>query len=428
MDSSQSSKMSTKTLQKLGWKLLFLQLHFETSFVHDLAAGETLNNYDFNDEKTEKLFGFNVPEKFFFPEEQERNRKKLREVCQRQTPVLRDVYLPSGGSPTTLSTVHQCNISGSSKRKETSVGNFTETAIRPNYGQGQGTCTETTAGAGWSSMGTGTMTEFEGVSYASCGTSCDDLGISPVAPGGGGEGKQARVPKGLFRNCREVMDLLQDEEETNSLVELKEEEEEMPTKVKQAENRKPNQEPPLIEEFTLDRAMQLPSLRETQDTEADDLFERTFFAGRAAPPLSVSPRGEDAKMKENEILKKKMEEVKARVHGSKKSHSSFSSQMKTRGAEQTKTESSEKEEEFENDEELKKTLEEVKRIAEESKREHETLFSKIRTMRGGRLEPQDRSFLLMGGEEKSDKEEDKVDEKEKTEKGKSGKMLIEELD
>ena len=56
--------MSTKTLQKLGWKLLFLQLHFERSFVHDLAAGETLNNYDFNDEKTEKLFGFNVPEKF----------------------------------------------------------------------------------------------------------------------------------------------------------------------------------------------------------------------------------------------------------------------------------------------------------------------------------------------------------------------------
>ena len=202
----------------------------------------------------------------------------------------------------------------------------------------------------------------------------------------------------------------------------------MPTKMKQAETRKPKQEPPLIEEFTLDRAMQLPSLRETQDTEADDLFERTFFAGRAAPPLSVSPRGEDTKMKENEILKKKMEEVKARVHGSKKAHSSFSSQMKTRGAEQTKTESSEKEEEFENDEELKKTLEEVKRIAEESKREHETLFSKIRTMRGGRLEPQDRSFLLMGGEEKSDKEEDKVDEKEKTEKGKSGKMLIEELD
>ena len=56
-----------------------------------------INNYDFNDEKTEKLFGFNVPEKFFFPEEQERNRKKLREVCERQTPVLRDVYLPSGG-------------------------------------------------------------------------------------------------------------------------------------------------------------------------------------------------------------------------------------------------------------------------------------------------------------------------------------------
>ena len=67
-----------------------------SAITEDLAAGETLNNYDFNDEKTEKLFGFNVPEKFFFPEEQERNRKKLREVCERQTPVLRDVYLPSG--------------------------------------------------------------------------------------------------------------------------------------------------------------------------------------------------------------------------------------------------------------------------------------------------------------------------------------------
>ena len=265
----------------------------------------------------------------------------------------------------------------------------------------------------------------EGVSYASCGTSCDDLGIPPVEPGG--EGRQARIPKGLFRNCREVMDLLQDEEETNSLVELKEEEEEMPSKV---ENGKQRQELPLIEEFTLDRAMQLPSLRDTQDTEADDLFEKTFLAGRAASrpdaPLGIPTRDEDAKMKENEILKKKMEEVKARVQGSKKAHSSFSSQIKTPGAKQMKTESSEKEEEFENDEELKKTLEEVKRIAEESKREHETLFSKIRTMRGGRLEPQDRSFLLMGREEKNDKEEEKA--KENTQKGKSGKMLIEELD
>ena len=270
------------------------------------------------------------------------------------------------------------------------------------------------------------MTEFEGVTYASCGTSCDDLVRPPVDRG---EGKQARIPKGLFRNCREVMDLLQDEEETNSLVELKEEEEEMPLK-----GRKAKEEPPLIEEFTLDRAMQLPSLRETQDPDADDLFEKTFFARPAESPpkrvedapLSVSSRDEDAKTKENEILKKKMEEVKARVHGSKKAHSSFSAQIKTQGAQKTGTVSSEKEEEFENDEELKKTLEEVKRIAEESKREHETLFSKIRTMRGGKLEPQDRSFLLMGGEEKNDKEEE--EEEEKNEKGKPGKMLIEELD
>ena len=63
----------------------------------DFLPGETLNNYDFDDEKTEKLFGYNVPEKFFFREEQERNRRKLREVCNRQTPVLRDVYLPSSG-------------------------------------------------------------------------------------------------------------------------------------------------------------------------------------------------------------------------------------------------------------------------------------------------------------------------------------------
>ena len=133
-------------------------------------------------------------------------------------------------------------------------------------------------------------------------------------------------------------------------------------------------------------------------------------------------------MKENEILKKKMAEVKARVQGSKKKQSSFSAQMKPQGAKQTKAESCEKEEEFENDEELKKTLEEVKRIAEESKREHETLFSKIRTMRGGRLEPQDRSFLLMGAEEKNDKEEEEKEEKEENGKGKSVKMLIEELD
>ena len=268
------------------------------------------------------------------------------------------------------------------------------------------------------------MTEFEGVSYASCGTSCDDLASQTV-----GKGRQDRIPKGLFRNCREVMDLLQDEEETNSLVELKEEEDEMPA-MKQEK-----QQLPLVEEFTLDRAMQLPSLRETkQDPDADDLFERTFFAGAAESPqkrvedtlLSGSTRDEDTKMKENEILKKKMEEVKARVHGGKKAHSSFSAQIKTQGTQKASTKTSGKEEEFENDEELKKTLEEVKRIAEESKREHETLFSKIRTMRGGKLEPQDRSFLLMGGEENDDKEEKK--EEEKTEKGKPGKMLIEELD
>ena len=57
-----------------------------------------MSKYDFDDEKTEKLFGYNVPQKFFFPEEQERNRARLREVCraQRETPVLRDVYLPQG--------------------------------------------------------------------------------------------------------------------------------------------------------------------------------------------------------------------------------------------------------------------------------------------------------------------------------------------
>ena len=231
------------------------------------------------------------------------------------------------------------------------------------------------------------MTEFEGVSYASCGTSCDDLVSSTVTAG-----KQERVPKGLFRNCREVMDLLQDEEESNSLLELKEE---VPSMVKQP--LKNPEEPPRVEEFTLDRAMQLPSLRDTQDPDADDLFERTFFAGRAESlvkrvvdaPLSVSPKDDETKIKENEILKKKMEEVKARVQGSKKAHSSFSAQIKTDqgGQKKERTEHSEKEEEFENDEELKKTLEEVKRIAEESKREHETLFSKIQRMRGGKLEP-----------------------------------------
>ena len=303
-----------------------------------------------------------------------------------------------------------------------------------NRPQAEGTLREATTGSGWSSTGTGTMTEFEGVTYASCGTSCDDL-ASPTV--GQGKGTQDRIPKGLFRNCREVMDLLEDEEETNSLVELKEEEDEMPARVKQSLEDTKKQEPPLLEEFTLDRAMQLPSLRDTtQDPDADDLFEKTFFAGRAESPqkrvedipLSGSTRDEDTKMKENEILKKKMEEVKARVHGSKKAHSSFSAQIKAQGIQKASTESSGKEEEFENDEELKKTLEEVKRIAEESKREHETLFSKIRTMRGGKLEPQDRSFLLMGGEENDDKEEKKEEEEEKTRKGKSGKMLIEELD
>ena len=114
------------------------------------------------------------------------------------------------------------------------------------------------------------MTEFEGVTYASCGTSCADLPSQNV---GQCSEKPNKIPRGLFRNCREVMDLLQDEEETNSLLELKEESE-VPNKTKQN-----NVEPPLVEEedkLTLDRAMQLASLRERDDPEADDLFHRLF--------------------------------------------------------------------------------------------------------------------------------------------------------
>ena len=72
------------------------------------------------------------------------------------------------------------------------------------------------------------------------------------------------------------MDLLQDEEETNSLLELKEESE-----VPSPPSLKNNVEPPLVEEedeLTLDRAMQLASLRERDDPEADDLFHRLCSA------------------------------------------------------------------------------------------------------------------------------------------------------
>ena len=146
---------------------------------------------------------------------------------------------------------------------------------------------------------------------------------------------------------------------------------------------------------------------------------------------------DEAKLKENEILRKKMEEVKAKVHGSKKARSSLPAQT-------NKTEESKKvaraenldkgDEDFENDPELKKTLEEVKRIAEESARQHQTLFSKIKKLRGGKLEPQDRSFLLLGNDKEAEREEDEDEEKEEKEeeekkgKGKRVKMLIEELD
>ena len=153
------------------------------------------------------------------------------------------------------------------------------------------------------------------------------------------------------------------------------------------------------------------------------------------PPESST--NDEAKLKENEILRKKMEEVKAKVHGSKKARSSLP-------AETNKTEESKKvarresldkgDEDFENDPELKKTLEEVKRIAEESARQHQTLFSKIKKLRGGKLEPQDRSFLLLGNDKEAENEEDEDEEKEEKEeeekegKEKRVKMLIEELD
>ena len=117
------------------------------------------------------------------------------------------------------------------------------------------------------------MTEFEGVTYASCGTSCADLATQNV---GQSSEKPNKIPRGLFRNCREVMDLLQDEEETNSLLELKEESE-VPSPPSLNKTMQNVVEPPLVEEedeLTLDRAMQLASLRERDDPEADDLFHR----------------------------------------------------------------------------------------------------------------------------------------------------------
>ena len=119
------------------------------------------------------------------------------------------------------------------------------------------------------------MTEFEGVTYASCGTSCADLPSQNV---GQSSEKPNKMPRGLFRNCREVMDLLQDEEETNSLLELKEESE-VPSPPMLNKTKQNVVEPPLVEEedeLTLDRAMQLASLRERDDPEADDLFHRLY--------------------------------------------------------------------------------------------------------------------------------------------------------
>ena len=154
------------------------------------------------------------------------------------------------------------------------------------------------------------------------------------------------------------------------------------------------------------------------------------------PPESST--NDEAKLKENEILRKKMEEVKAKVHGSKKARSSLPAQTNNKTEESKKVARAENldkgDEDFENDPELKKTLEEVKRIAEESARQHQTLFSKIKKLRGGKLEPHDRSFLLLGNDKEAEREKDEdEEEKEKEEeekegKGKRVKMLIEELD
>ena len=126
------------------------------------------------------------------------------------------------------------------------------------------------------------MTEFEGVTYASCGTSCADLASQNV---GQSSEKPNKIPRGLFRNCREVMDLLQDEEETNSLLELKEESE-VPSPPSLKKTKQNVVEPPFVEEedeLTLDRAMQLASLRERDDPEADDLFHRLYSVHKFKP-------------------------------------------------------------------------------------------------------------------------------------------------
>ena len=229
--------------------------------------GETLSKYDFDDEKTEKLFGYNIPEKFFFEEDQKRNLAKQTQSRLNKTPMLcLDEDEPRTGTRT-----------------------------------GTGAVMTTATG-----MSTGPVT------YASSGTSCTDLPRAAKPQTGlsktglpRSEGSMA-VPPRLFQNCKEIMHLLGEEEKTPSLLELMGEEEEVPMNF----------------EFTLEGAMQLESIRDRGKMEGEDTFE-DIFLGKPVKSDVVK----DTTLEKNDALnfdeeedlelKKTLEEVAAIARESK---------------------------------------------------------------------------------------------------------------
>ena len=137
--------------------------------------GEKLQSYDFNDQGTERLFGYNIPEKFFFKEDKETG------VSHRlQRSIGHNISPPAAHIQTSFSSqdsIPKYSCSGTSTNDLKSSDVFRNIQSK----------------------------------FVSCGTSSKDLPFTSKEDSF--NGSDTKLPKGLFMNCAELRDILQKDNE-----------------------------------------------------------------------------------------------------------------------------------------------------------------------------------------------------------------------
>eukprot|EP00090_Calanus_glacialis_P020873 TRINITY_DN32208_c0_g1_i1.p1 TRINITY_DN32208_c0_g1~~TRINITY_DN32208_c0_g1_i1.p1 ORF type:complete len:576 (-),score=169.08 TRINITY_DN32208_c0_g1_i1:119-1675(-) len=159
-------------------------------------VGEKLQKYDFDDENTERLFGYNVPNKFFFKEDQDKKRQKINEMR-------RLTLIDESAAIIPYHTGSQYT-SSSTNMEEDSIKDFFHRHRTGNNATSTG-CNTT------------------GTKFVSTGTSSKDLNAEVVKQPDLDkcesvkdvfkEPQKKSVPPSLFKNCKEIMDLLNEDDE-----------------------------------------------------------------------------------------------------------------------------------------------------------------------------------------------------------------------